>query len=388
MFTSAETEAYYAAFNKNHEGPLSVYVDGSFECDYADTKDLIPMGAGWSIADKDENLIGYGVSDFKMPVTKSAEKFELNAMLAFLDAMQESFPERINRHFPVTVICDNQALISHLSAALDSEESSRVCHKRYGDYYRRLSYYISVMDLKFEWVKGHATNDFNRLADFLAKKAYQSVKLYGSFTWEERRQYSEYISALFLADKFPFKKAPPVLTHRQLRNIVSTSGAKILTEIPTLWVGMQKEEHKGRIFAGFSFTDTERGEKGAKGGIFMSQENDFLLTIRAINYALSRCSGPQQVSSPLVIRTDNSLAASLVNTIKRGNKWRSILEANPVLKEEVEKLKVFMVNQPVIALEISDFAHSYKDHPGMMDSKNHIAKSARDVVDRLIKVAD
>lgn len=387
MFTIKETETCYLAFNPGYEGSLSVYVDGSFECDYAETEDLIPMGAGWSIADKDENLIGYGMASLKMPVTKSAEKFELNSMVNFLDALRENFPERVNRRFPVTLICDNQALIGYLNDAVDSEEGSRICHKRYEDYYLRLSYYMESMDLKFAWVKGHDSNDFNRLADFMAKKSYFWLKRYGSFSWEERNSYSEYITDLFLNDKFPFKKSVPVMTQRQLRNIVSKEGMDILTSLPTLWVGMHREEYKGRTFAGFSFADSYFRDKGDKGGVFLSKQNDFSLTVRAINYALNSYSGVHEVSTPLVVRTDNSQAASLLNTIRKGNKWRHLLAVDPVLNNEVEKLKAFLVKQPVIGLEVSDFALSYKNHQGMMDSKNHTVKSARTTVERLIKAA-
>lgn len=386
-FTIKETEAYCAAFDQSYVGALSVYVDGSFDCDYGNERSSIPMGSGWSMVSNAGTLMGYGISALEMPVTKSAEQFELNSMVTFFEAMRESFPERVNRDFPVTVICDNQALISHLSASVISEESARVCQQRYGDYYARISPYIAEMDLNFEWVKGHDSNDFNRLADFLAKKAYQSVKFGGSFGFEERRQYGEYISNLLLDGKLPFNKKPEVLTFRQLRNKISTNGMDILTTLPTLWVGMEKTEHKGRTFAAFSFADTDLKEKGTSGGVFQGNPDDFYLSVRAINYALRNHSLPQQVSEPIVVRTDNSKAASLINTFRSGNKWRRLLEADPVLNDEVQKLKVFLENQPVIALEISDFAQYYKNHAGMMESKSHIAKAARTAVDTLIKVS-
>lgn len=387
MFTANETEKYYIAFNQAYKGDLKVYVDGSFDCDYDSARRSIPMGAGWSMTDNDENLMGYGVAALAMPVTKSAEQFELNAMLTFFDAIKESFPERVNKRFKVTVICDNQALIRHLSAAVESEQSSLVCQKRYGDYYLRLAYYMSAMDLEFEWVKGHDSNDFNRLADFLAKKAYQSVKFGGSFEFEDRRNYSEYVSDLYLRGKFPFKKKAPTLTFRQLRSQVSSSGIKILTEIPTLWIGVEKEEHKGRTFAGFSFADTGMKEKGIDGEVFQGDPSDFYLAIRAINYALGKYSLPQESLGPVVVRTDNSLAASMVNTIRKGHKWRHLLDMDSVLDEEVNKLREFIEIQPVIALEMSDFAHAYKSHSGMMASKKHTATAARSAVDMLLKVA-
>lgn len=388
MFDKAETEVYYAAFNRGYQGSLSVYVDGSFDCDYAQTETSIPMGAGWAVVDKDENLIGYGIAGLTMPPTKSSEKFELNAMLTFLDAMQESFPENINREFPVRLICDNQILINHLNEGVESEEGSRICHKRYGDYYARLAYYMSVMDLSFQWIRGHTVSDFNRLADFQAHKAYKTVKDGHVFDNETRRQYSEYVTRLFLDDKFPFKQKEKGLTFRQLRKMVSTSGVKPLTEIPTLWVAMQKEEYKGRTFAGFSFADTELKKKGVKGGVFLSKPNDFVLSVRAINYALSNYSMPQKLSGPVVVRTDNAQAASLINTINSGNKWRALIAKDRGLANEVEKLKAFIKIQPVIALEVSDFAHTYKTHAGMMASKKHSDKAARSVVDMLVKVAD
>lgn len=375
MLTVKETESYYVAFDESYKGPLSVYVDGSFNTDDKDMAQNVAMGSGWAICDSAENLLGYGVTDFKMETVYSSQRCELKAMLAFLDVMQDSFPGMINRDFPVTIIGDNLGLMMHLSQALDSEEISRFCFERSGDDYLRLLYYLSVMDLKFEWVKGHNNSDFNQMADLLARKAYRSVLATGKFTADVRNEFIESIMRKFNRGEVPFKPKTSFMTHKQLRRNVTKSGPEVLTEIPTMWVVMRRTEHEGRTFAGFSFTDTEMENKGSRGAVFAAHYSDLCLTMRAINYALANYSGKPGESRALVIRTDNELASSLVNNFRNGHKWDGLL-ADPFLRSEVDKLRAFSKKQHVLALEISDGYHSYKQYPKMVDSIAHVSESA------------
>ena len=380
MFTIAETEGYYAAFKKSYAGPLEVYVDGSFNGSYGQMKRRVPVAAGWAIADKNKELVGYGVSTFKAKFTPSSEKNELRSMVAFLDAMQESFPERINRDFPVTLICDNKSLVVALTQASEHEKISRRFHGRHGDDYLSLLYYISVMDLDFKWVKGHNSNRFNCLADTMARKAFRAVTSDGSFPIKARRHYL--LNALDAFGSYTGQK----ITSNQLRNTVSRQGHAILAEVPTLWVGVRKVEHKGRTFAGFSFTDTALGFKGSRGGVFLNQYNDLYLAVRAVNYALSEHAKHGPTESSLLIRVDNAEAAALVNTIGRDRKWNIALK-NVGLRHEVEKLKVLMKSQHVISLSNSDFSKAYKKYSMMKESQIHAAETAYKAVADLIQAA-
>lgn len=371
----SETESYYACFEKGFKGPLSVYVDGSFSTENKDMASTVAMASGWAICDVEENLLGYGVTDFKTENVYSSQRCELKAMLAFLDVLRDGFPEMINRDFPMTIIGDNRSLMMYLSQALDSEESSRFCFERNGDDYLRLLYYLSVMDLKFEWVKGHNNSDFNQLADLLARRAYRSVIATGKFPADARNDFIESIMRKFNRGEVPFRANPSFMTHKQLRRKVTKNGPEVLTEIPTIWVTMRRIDYEGRTFAGFSFTDPEMENQGSRGAVFTAQYSDLCLTMRAINYALANYSGKTGESRALVIRTDNELASSLVNNFRNGHKWDSLL-ADPFLRSEVDKLRVFSEKQHVLALEISDGYHSYKQYPEMVASIAHVSESA------------
>jgi ribonuclease HI len=383
MLKVKEADEYYAAFDECFKGPISVYVDGSFRTDNKDMTRPVSMASGWAICDGNANLLGYGVTAFNTETVYSSQISELKALLAFLDTMQDSFPGIINRDFPITVIGDNLHLMKHLSMALVSEESSRYCFERNGEDYLRLLYYLSVMDLKFEWVKGHHGNDFNHLADLLAKKAYQSISTTGFFPTDVRNDFIESLLRKFNRGEIPFKPKSSFMTHKQLRKSITKNGPEVLVDIPTIWVGMQRIEHKGRTFAGFSFTDTKMEVKGSRGAVLDSSYSDLHLTMRAINEALS--SYAKKAAGPaLVIRTDNELASSLVNTFRNGHKWDNFL-ADPALRREVDKLRIFSEKQHVLALEVSDGYHAYKELPGMVQSLSWVADSAQETASCLRK---
>lgn len=376
MFTVKETESYYAAFDESFNGPISVYVDGSFTTENKDTRGPVAMTSGWAICDLKGSLIGYGVVDFKTETVYSSQKSELKAMLAFLDTLQDSFPERVNRDFPVTLIGDNLSLMKYLSQALDSEESSRHCFERNGDDYLRLLYYLSVMDLNFEWVKGHNGNDFNQMADLLARKAYRSVITTGKFSADVRKDFIDSTLRKFNRGEVPFSPNPFFMTHKQLRGNITKNGPEVLVDIPTLWVGMKRIDHKGRTFAGFSFTDTEMKVKGNRGAVFAGQYSDLHLTMRAINDALSTYLEKGRGSNAVVIRTDNELASSLVNTFRNSKKWKNLL-TDPALCHEVDKLRAFSEKQHILALEVSDGYHGYKKFPAMVESLSLVSDYAQ-----------
>lgn len=380
MFTIAETEGYYAAFNKDHEGGLEVYVDGSFNGSYGQMKRRVPVAAGWAIADADKKLVGYGVATFKAKFTPSSEKNELRSMVAFLDAMQESFPERINRTFPISLICDNKSLVVALSQAAENEKISRRFHARHGDDYMSLLYYISVMDLTFKWVKGHNANRFNCLADVMARKAFRTITAEGAFSMNDRKTYVE--NALRAFGSHAGKR----ITSKQLRNTIINHGPAILAEIPTIWVGVRKVEHDGRTFAGFSFTDTELGFTGSRGGVFLNKYNDLYLSVRAVNYALTEHIKRGSKETSLLLRIENAEAAALVNTISRDHKWNIALK-NVGLRHEVEKLKELIKYQHVISLSTSDFSKVYNKYAMMKKSQIHVSKSAYKTVADLIMAA-
>jgi ribonuclease HI len=369
MYTIAEKEGYFVAFDEHHAGDLNVYVDGSFNGAYGQMKRRIHVAAGWAIAGKNETLVGYGLSTFKAKFTTSSEKNELRSMLAFLDVMQEEFPEKINRNQTVTLIGDNKSLIVGLTRSAEDEKTSRRFYATHGDDYLRLLYYMSVMNLKFKWVKGHNANRFNCLADSMARKAFRAMAADGIFPANVRRRYVETVLGNF--GSFSGAK----LTSSQLRNAISRKGTNILNEIPTLWVGVRKVEHNGRTFAGFAYTDGQLVTKGARGGVFLTNHNDLYLTVRAVNYALTQYAKNGKKHKTLLVRVENEEASSLLTALGRGRKF-NIARKDVALQHEVDKMRTLLKEQYVISLNNSDFSKVYSRYAMMNKSKEHASSTA------------
>lgn len=378
MFTIAETEAYYAAFNKGHEGDLKVYVDGSFNGGYNQMKRRVPMASGWAISDSTgEKLVGYGVATFKVKFTTHSDKNELRSMVSFLEALEESFPEKINRNYNVFLICDNKELIDGLNNSNKDESLSRKFYARHGDDYLRLLYFISVMNLNFEWVKGHSSNKFNRTADLMARKAFRAMTSYGYFGGTQRSAYMDMAIAEF--GSYSGGK----LTTKQLKNIVSQKGTAILDNLATLWINMEKSEHEGRTFAGFAFTDGKMATQGAKGGVFLSKPNSFYLSVRAVNYALSQYVHKVEKDKTLLIRVHDKQVVGLINTLGRGRRYNVALK-NTSLQREVDKMLSLIKDTHVIAMNTSEFSKSYKGDSSHRKNHIHVSQNARKIVADLI----
>lgn len=381
MFTIAETEASYVALQKPYKGDWKVYVDGSFNGSQGQMKRRVPMASGWTISDTTgENLVGYGVSAFKTKFTPNSDKSELRSMVAFLESLEESFPEKINRDYNVSLICDNKELIDGLNLSFKDETFSRRFYARHGDDYLRLFYYISVMNLKFEWVKGHSSNKFNRTADLMARKAFRAVTNTGYFGGKQR---SGYLQAA-LAEFGSYNGGK--LTTKQLKNIVAQKGTGVLDTISTLWINMEKTEHEGRTFTGFSFTDGDMETQGTKGGVFLSKPNSFYLTVRAVNYALSQYVHSVEKDTTLLIRLPNNQVVGLINTLGRGRRY-NVARKNTSLQREVDKMLDFIKDKHVLAMNTSEFAKSYKGDSSHRKNHLHVTENARKAVEKLMQVA-
>lgn len=373
MLTS-ETETYYAVFNPASPGPLNVYVDGSFLVRGAIVTRRVPVGSGWAIEGADGSLAGYGVSVFKARHTVSSEHQELRSMVAFLDAMQESFPDFINRERKVVLHCDNTSIVDALSSSYRSEPASRLLAERYGNDFVRILYYISMMNLSFEWVKGHAENKFNRMADRLARSGYRSMLNHGGFNGEGRQKCIMDALSIFKNGK---------LTQVQVKNMVSRLGMEALKEVPTVFVDTYHTKHQGRIVAGFAFSDGEGIRKGVRGGVFIKDNEDVLfLSLRAVNYALQQIVSAGKKHQTILIRVKHSETAELINLFAKGAKLKR-RRKNAKVAGEVDKLMALIAKQHTLAIgnkEFSAISPSYNSNYGMA----HAIELSRNIVQKVV----
>lgn len=384
MFIEKETETRFFAFNPALTGPFSVYVDGSFNCEYDPSVDTMPMAAGWSIVDSREELFGYGGAHFTVPVTLMTSLCELRAIVSFLDAFREEFPGRINKEFPVTVISDNQHLVMHLNGSRTCSREDAYCREKYGQDYLRLLDYLSVMDLRFEWVKGHHVNNFNVLADRIARKAYTRVLKKGSYSSFERKEDCTSLLGLFHQKHGVFSVRKNPLTQQKLRNLVQKSGVEVLTSLPTLWIGAKTVQHKGRTFSGFAFTDSTFGVQGYRAGIHVKDPDELYVNLRALNYALGKYREEKELPESLVVRTDSEKLSALVNNTKH-RKWKDF-KANTAFQQEFEKLVIFKKDCSIVALEVSDGRRTYVKFPDMVKGSAFVEETSAKVAQAALGV--
>lgn len=378
MFIEKETANRYFAFNPALKGPFTVYVDGSFNGDYDTARDTMALAAGWVIVDNQDELFGYGGMHSTVPVTWMTALCELRAIVSFLDAFREEFPGRITKDVPVTLISDNQHLVNNLNDSRSCSKVDGYCREKYGEDYDRLLAYISVMDLTFEWVKGHHVNNFNVLADRIARKAYKRVLETGSYSSVERKADCMYLLELFHQKQGVFSAKKNPLTHQKLRNLVKNSGAEVLTGFPTLWVGAKTESHEGRTFSGFAFTDSTFGVQGYRAGIHIKKPDELYVNLRALNYALGKYGKSKELPESLVVRTDNEALSALVNNPKH-RKWKAF-KNDSAFQQEFQKLINFKEDCSVIALEVSDGRKTYVKFPEMIKSSAFVEEASAKAV--------
>lgn len=185
-----ENEKLYASIDANLCGMIDVYVDGSYSADI-NFPDLSrhPFGAGWAIPDRDGMLAGYGVTAIWAGFTRSSDLSELRAILSFLDLVNEHYPHLNSRENVFRIHSDNQNLVSLMHQYLSVHELTPAMRERYGDEYDRILEYRKKMNLSFHWVKGHDTNEYNNIADLLARRCFRQMLSRKPFTGDARLNY-------------------------------------------------------------------------------------------------------------------------------------------------------------------------------------------------------
>lgn len=303
-----ENTRYFSALNMQESKELHVFTDGSFDNGATYFYRRHPMGAGWAIANEYDKFIGYGVSSFKTRTSLASEMLELQAMLEFLDALYTDFPHVVNRDRKVIMHSDNQSLIVLLKQAKHSKKASRLMMTKFRDEYVRMAYYMAVMNLDFKWVKGHASNRYNRLADNIARKAYRSRLLDGSFDGEFRRRYLK--EAL---QNFHVSLGSRINTGK-IKQILISGQSHLLKEFPALDIKVKTVAHEGRTVAHFSY-QSSRGDSDERHAVFLKNQSPLYLALRAARYSLQDYLVNGIDKKTLIIKMHSSEAVSIINAL-------------------------------------------------------------------------
>jgi ribonuclease HI len=342
---------YFSALDVPEGDDLHVYVDGSFDTEAVSFYRRHYMGAGWAVVNPAGHLVGYGVSSFKTRSSNSSEWMELKAMLEFLDAMYADFPELINKDRTITIFGDNQYLLRGLHKAKTDRQMSRRLFNRLGYDYLRLVYYMTAMKLEFKWVKGHASNKFNRLADNMARFAYREQLRNGKFHLNSRQSYLDQTLSTFK------NMNSQLLTVGAVQSLVKQRKTHILSQLASMKVDFTTTQDKGRTIARFSYTGTHG--KGSRHAVFLKSYKPLYFALRACRYALSENMEGIDPNRAFLLHVYEAEAASIINSLVRGKELRAHGN-NPAMQHEINLLRKMVDGKTLVAISKQSMEESLK----------------------------
>ena len=347
-----ETESTYAFIKDDVCGEIPVYIDAS----YAFNENLgrrayAPFASGWSIEGHAGIPFGYGMTLLWDIPTRDSAIAELRTILAFLDNLHDNFPQMLTRSNVFHIHCDNLVLITQINNASTDEDFSRKSFLKYGKDYARLVYYMTRTKLKFSWVKGHATNEYNRLADLLARRCFQAAVAETPLVDVERR---DYIRGVLITKKmvpeatsgedavFAFE-----MTKKKHQKYIEAGETKIWKTGAELLLGFKAHTKALPARGGFAYLIPETSEHGYTVESIESVA-PLAMQARAVHYALFsyRMSEGVDLSVPLTIRTSLSRIPSIVNLLSKGLE-PPYKKSDTVLHNEIESLKVMLSGMKV-----------------------------------------
>lgn len=354
---TVENDSVYAYIKDGLHDVVSVYVDASYSFNENLGKHAYaPFASGWSIPDTDGAYpAAYGLALIWDAPEKDSSIAELRTILGFLDTLHSHYPHLLTRERTFRFHCDNQTLMKELNNAKMNEIFARKSYAKYGKDYARLVYYMTQTKMRFHWVKGHSTNQWNSLADSLARKCYRSAMAEETFAGDERKAWIR----KNLLDRKMVSLAPGKTLkievyeegkgrHNSLIEAgKAAKGTKMWDDGETLLVGFQNCHKEESMSVGFSYVHPGTGSHGytvEKSG----DASTLSLQIRAIQFALFnyRMAEGVDLSRPLTIKTELNKVAPLFNTLVKGVE-PSVKKDDDALRKELDNLKTMITGLKV-----------------------------------------
>lgn len=383
--TLLETKTSYAWLDDNDDidahKDIEVFVDGSFNFLPEDAdKEFSFFAAGWSIK-TGPYLTGFGVNVFRDTPTPSSAWSELRSMLSFLDTMSHHFPHILENR-KVSIVCDNAGIVRAISESVQDEEASRRYAGLYGKDFTRILYYLLTLDISFQWVKGHADNEFNQVADMLARKAYRTISSGENWHSTVRRKWIEfnispYCLRLGRFDGDSLKNPDEVLKFMKVQGMHE--------EIPTLWINTHFETKDGRHIGAISYVDRTGQVAGTKAVVFYHKFAPNFLHLRALRNALIAYKQDETTDTEktLIVHLQSDYLVGLVNTLMKGGK-PAIKTRNKRFEAEVDMLADAISGLKVLPMSHSKMKKACKNYqrpPQIRLSLDMSRSSAQKVLD-------
>jgi len=165
-----EDDLTYMALRNPIADVIKVYIDSSFNVGgqgRSITDRGTCAGTGWVIESLIGGISGYGMNSLLDEPSISSELWELRGIIAFFNTLKRYRPDLLNQDNTFEVHCDNRVLVEYLNR--DDEGSS--IKRLKAEHVQMLEEFRLVANISFHWVKGHAGNVFNGIADRLARRA-------------------------------------------------------------------------------------------------------------------------------------------------------------------------------------------------------------------------
>lgn len=183
-----ETPETFAFISPASNQKLDVFIDGSGDTrKHLNAEIDYPYSAGFTIANQESQLQGYGVTARMDTYTQHTLVLELRAIVAFFSLLREHYAGLCNATISYMVHLDNDAVVrimNNIEALRTSKKELFDVAKKEYDQIQELTENLKV---SYSWVKGHATNPFNRAADAMARAAFRSWQEDGHFSSTIRR---------------------------------------------------------------------------------------------------------------------------------------------------------------------------------------------------------
>lgn len=358
--TLLETKTSYAWLDDiEDDGDIEVYVDGSFNFLPEDAgREFSFFGAGWAVK-SGCHLTGYGVNVFQDTPTPSSALSELRSILSFLDTMHQHFPQVIQDR-RVTIVCDNAAIVRAISKSASDEEWSRRSSDLFGKDFVRIVYYMTVLNLSFQWVKGHAENEFNQVADMLARKAYRTMTAGRTWGIKARRKWIDTTISPYRLRLGRFDEEN-LFSPGELLKFINVHGMH--SEIPVIWVNTHVETKDGFHIAGISHVNNDGRVSGSKAVISSRRFMAHCMEVRALRNALIayKQDANTDTNKTVIARLQSDFVIEAVTNMTNGMKPK-VNRKNNRLQYEVDMLADAANGLKILPMSLSKMKKNCKNY--------------------------
>lgn len=333
--TVVENDFIYAYFRDELPEVVDVYIDSSFRLHAAAVYSKYasaPYGTGWVMAGKHKKrILGFGAESRWDEVVGDSIFPELYGIRSFFDVLYENHPNLFAQKTKFRIHCDNRSAILALNSGFKDKDITKAkrAYSKLGKLYEDMLFYMTHLNVEFLWVKGHADNTLNNIADIIARKCFREATADNDFIGERRRSFVQ----------TEFHK-------RSLALPISLGGKQDKSQVDNIAIA------KGTVISmygvsetGFALFHKETGD------LYHDVVHHMNITSRRLDLELMRFAlkkyleDPENYSDISTLSVDTHLSTQAVTAVngigtrKEANHLRDFTEDELVVIEDIRELK-------------------------------------------------